>query len=178
MGRLGIPEPPFLFPTCIPFPKSSPSLSCPTYLQVKDPQLCAPHFRGAASRTPARSRRTELPLLCAPAAPEPSLGAAASPLCRWCRRCRCRCPNRGQRLVTVVEQTQGDTERTSERISPSLPWGACCACQLLSNEFWVQDLTLRTAGTGDRASFSSRSCGCRSSLDAPTRALGEGTQPG
>lgn len=51
----------------------------------------------------------------------------------------------------------GGAGRTSEGIPPSLPWGACCACHLLSNEFWVQGPTLRTAGTGDRSSSGSNS---------------------
>lgn len=41
---------------------------------------------------------------CAPAAPEPPSGAAASPRCR---RCRCWCPNQGSGSVTLEEQTQG-----------------------------------------------------------------------
>lgn len=107
---------------------------------------------------------------CAPPEPQSPSGAAASPRCRRCRRW---CPNRGERLRDPCGADSGGTGRTCEGISPSLPWGACCACHLLSNEFWVQGLTQSTAGTGDRASSALSSCGCRSSLDTPTRVRGE-----
>lgn len=55
----------------------------------------------------------------------------------------------------------------------SLPPGARCACHLVFNEIWVRGLILLSAGTGGRSSVLS-SCGCRASLDAPTRVLREG----
>lgn len=159
------------------FPPVSPSQNHPRPYPV--PRICK-------SRAPSSMPRIFGEQQCTPFPRTQHTGAAA-PLrsrsagvavgrCRLARRrrCRCWCPNRGERLSDPCGADSGGTGRTFEGISPSLPWGACCSRHLPSNEFWVQGLAPRTAGTGDRASSGSRSSGCRSSLDAPTRVLGEG----